>query len=128
MKTLGKYRFGSKGAATTKINALGIDDEGNPTHSHLIVHLGHPIETEAVFDADGVEVSAAVYSNDYLVDVLWDGEANEDWESAFVYTASPKHMLGASGVQAQYIARVKAERPELFPEPEIEETEGEDVL
>jgi len=40
MKTLGKYRFGSKAAATRKINELG--DE----HSHLIVHLGHPIEVE----------------------------------------------------------------------------------
>ena len=40
MKTFRKYSFGSKGAATTKINALGVDEEGNPTHSHAIVHLG----------------------------------------------------------------------------------------
>ena len=109
MKTLGKYRFGSKAAATRKINELG--DE----HSHLIVHLGHPIETAATEDSE------PIYSNDYLIDVLWDGEASEDWESAFVYTASPKHMLGGTGVQAAYINKVKAERPELFPIPESEE-------
>ena len=109
MKTLGKYRFGSKGAATTKINALGEE------HRHSIVHLGHPIET--------------AQSNDWLVDVLWDGEENEDWQSAFVYTAKPKHSVGASGVKAQYMAKVKAERPELFPEPEVEEDElGEGLI
>jgi len=109
MKTLGKYRFGSKGAATTKINALG------EKHSHLIVHLGHPIETEATEDTE------AVYSNDWLVDVLWDGEASGDWSSAFVYTASPQHSVGASGVQAQYMSKVQAAHPEWFL------TEEEDV-
>ena len=106
MKTLGKYRFGSKAAATRKINELGEE------HRHLIVNLKHPI--------------GAVQSNDWLVDVLWDGEPNEDWESAFVYTASPQHMLGGTGVQGQYMAKVKAKHPELFPEPEVE-AEEEDV-
>lgn len=31
MKTFRKYQFSSKGAATTKINQLGVDEDGNPT-------------------------------------------------------------------------------------------------
>ena len=42
-----KYQFGSKGAATTKINALGLDEDGNPTHKHAIVHLGNIVVTPA---------------------------------------------------------------------------------
>jgi hypothetical protein len=35
MKKFRKYEFGSQGAATTKINALGVDEEGNPTPQSL---------------------------------------------------------------------------------------------
>ena len=55
MKTFRKYSFGSKGAATTKINALGVDEEGNPTHSHSIVRLGHLVVTEGTYDEEGEE-------------------------------------------------------------------------
>ena len=47
MKVFRKYSFGSKGAATTKINALGVDEEGNPTHSHAIVHLGNIVVSQS---------------------------------------------------------------------------------
>ena len=53
MKTFRKYSFGSKGAATTKLNALPHDEEGNPTHSHAIVHLGNLVETEGTYDDEG---------------------------------------------------------------------------
>ena len=56
MRQFRKYEFGSKGAATTKINALGVDEEGNPTHNHIIAHLG---------EIEG--------SKSYHIYVLWDG-------------------------------------------------------
>ena len=80
MKTFRKYSFGSKGAATTKINALGVDEEGNPTHSHAIVHLGHLVETEGTYDEEGNELTAPVLSSTYHIDVLWDGEPVEAWD------------------------------------------------
>ena len=60
MKTFRKYSFGSKGAATTKINALGIDEEGQPTHNHSIVHLGNLVLTEGTYDEEGNELTAPV--------------------------------------------------------------------
>ena len=46
-KQFRKYRFGSKGAYTTKANALPHieNEEGElvPSHSHIIVELGHEV-------------------------------------------------------------------------------------
>ena len=53
MNTFRKYEFGSQGAATTKINALGVDEEGNPNHNHSIVRLGHIVVTEGTYDDEG---------------------------------------------------------------------------
>ena len=83
MKTFRKYSFGSKGAATTKLNALPHDEEGNPTHSHAIVHLGNLVEVEGTYDDEGNELTAPVLSTTYHIDVLWDGEPVESWDSAW---------------------------------------------
>ena len=68
MNTFRKYSFGSKGAATAKINALGLDEEGNPTHNHAIVHLGNIVVTPAEIDEDGKCTFVACDSG-YQVDV-----------------------------------------------------------
>lgn len=115
MKTLRKYRFGSKGAASTKINALGED------HGHLIVQLGSPIVTEATEDSE------AVYSNDWLVDVLWEGEADASWENGLVWTSHPKHSMGGGAVRAEYMNTCRTLHPELFPIPVLEEEVEEQV-
>ena len=78
-----KYEFGSKAAATTKINALGVDEEGNPTHSHAIVRLGHLVVTEGTYDDEGEELTAPVLATNYSVDVLWDGEPVASWDSLY---------------------------------------------
>ena len=72
MRTFRKYEFGSKSAATTKINALGSD------HNHAIVRLGKIVTTPATYDDDGNELTAAVRSSNYHVDVLWDGDPAAD--------------------------------------------------
>ena len=69
MKTFRKYSFGSKAAATTKINALGVDEDGNPTHSHAIVRLGHLVVTEGTYDDEGNELTPPVMSDTYHIDV-----------------------------------------------------------
>ena len=75
MIKIGKYKFNSKEQAIEKIDGLGIaqDEDGNnyPTHKHTVVELGYELISEAVIDEEGEIVEEAVYSENYLVDVLW---------------------------------------------------------
>jgi len=122
MKKFRKYSFGSKGAATTKINALGIDEEGQPTHNHSIVHLGHLVETEGTYDEEGNELTAPVLSSTYHVDVLWDGEPDPTWDSAMVWmTPMGIHTFGSSSAIAEWTETCKTLHPEYFPQPTEEE-------
>ncbi len=70
---ISKYEFNSKEQAQTKIADLGNNEEGNPTNNHTIVELGHITTSPAVYDEEGNEVSPAIYSDKYHVDVLWQG-------------------------------------------------------
>lgn len=117
-----KYAFGSQGAATTKINALGIDEEGNPTHPHSIVRLGHIVETPAVLDEEGNVVEEAILSDEYCVDVLWSGQADAAWDSNVVWCKPiGVHTFGSSSAIAEWMQECKVQRPELFPEPTEED-------
>jgi len=123
MKTFRKYEFGSKSAATTKINALGVDEEGNPSHSHSIVRLGHIVTTAGEYDEEGNEVTAPVLSDSYCVDVMWDGEPVEDWDAQMIWCPPMGvHTFGSSSAIAEWTQKCKELHPEYFPEPEdIEE-------
>lgn len=68
-----KYEFNSKEQADKKIVDLGVNEEGSPTHNHTIVKLGHIALSKATYDKDGNELTPAVYSDKYHVDVLWQG-------------------------------------------------------
>jgi|TARA_R100000482_G_scaffold34623_1_gene11315 hypothetical protein len=119
MKTFRKYSFGSKGAATTKINALGVDEEGNPTHSHAIVHLGNLVEQEAVLNEEGEVTTEAVLSSTYHIDVLWDGEPVSSWDSSMIWCAPMGvHTFGSSSAIAEWTEKCKELHPSYFPEPE----------
>ena len=121
MKTFRKYSFSSKRAATTKINALGLDSNKNPTHSHAIVHLGQMLETEGTYDDDNEELTAPVMSSSYHVDVLWNGEPVSSWNSAMVWCAPfGIHNFGSSSANAEWIEVCKELHPEYFPEPSPE--------
>ena len=111
-----KYQFGSKGAVTTKINALGLDEDGNPTHKHAIAHLGNIVVTPAEIDEDGNIVTEAVLSDTYHIDVLWDGEPNPDWDNQLVWCAPVGlHCFANSEAIAEWTAKCKELRPDLFP-------------
>lgn len=125
MNTFRKYQFGSKSAATTKINALGTatDDDGNtyPTHKNAIVHLGNIVVTPAEIDEDGNIVSEAVLSDTYHIDVLWDGEANPDWDNQMVWCApNGLHIFANGQAVSEWTAKCKELFPEYFPEPSEE--------
>ena len=118
-KVFRKYSFGSKGAATTKLNALGVDEEGNPTHSHSIVHLGNLVLTEGTYDEEGNELTAPVLSDTYSVDVMWDGEPVEDWDEQMIWCPPlGVHSFGSSSAIAEWTQKCKELHPEYFPEPE----------
>ena len=119
MKIFRKYQFGSKGAATAKINALGIDEDGNSTHSHAIVRLGNLVITPAEIDAEGNVITEAVLTDTYHVDVLWDGEPNPDWDTQMVWCKPVGvHTFGSSKAIYEWTQRCKELHPEFFPEPE----------
>ena len=116
-----KYEFGSKAAATTKINALGVDEEGNPTHSHSIVRLGHLVVTEGTYDEEGEELTAPVLSDNYSVDVLWDGDPDSSWDASMIWCAPMGvHTFGSSSAIREWTEKCKELHPEYFPEPEEE--------
>ena len=116
-----KYEFGSQSAATTKINALGVDEEGNPTHSHSIVRLGHIVLTDGEYDEEGNEITAPVLSDNYHVDVLWNGEPVAEWDSAMVWCPPVGiHVFGSSSAIAEWTEKCKELHPEYFPEPSEE--------
>ena len=121
MKYFRKYEFGSKSAASAKINALGIDEEGNPTHNNAIVRLGHIVVTPAEIDEEGNIIIEAVLSDNYSVDVLWDGEPNADWDAQMVWCAPiGVHTFGSSSAIAEWTEKCKELHPEYFPEPSEE--------
>jgi hypothetical protein len=121
MKTFRKYQFGSKGAATTKINALPHDEEGNPAHSHAIVHLGNLVVTPAVYDEEGNEVTPPVMTSTYHIDVLWDGEPDASWDNQLVWCPPMGvHVFGSSSAIAEWVEKCKELHPEYFPEPDTD--------
>ena len=121
-KLFRKYKFQSEAAAKAAIASLGVDEEGNATHPHLIVELGHEVTTPATYDEEGEILTEAVLGDAYLVDVLWDGEADPSWDNQVVWCA-PFGMLvmGASEVRREWLEACKVNRPELFPEPTLDE-------
>ena len=118
MKYFRKYQFGSESSANEKINALGIDEEGNPTHNNAIVRLGNIVVTPAEIDAEGNVITEAVLTDTYHVDVLWDGVPNPDWDAQMVFCPPMGvHTFGSSSAIAEWVEKCKELFPEYFPEP-----------
>lgn len=122
MRTLRKYSFADEAAANAAIAALGQDEEGNPNHGHAIMKIGHIVETEGTYDEEGNEVTPPVLSSTYSVDVIWQGEPNEDWAANVIWCA-PMGVLVSGGIDTrmEWINTCKELHPELFPEPSEEE-------
>ena len=135
MKIFRKYEFGSQSAATTKINALGVDEDGVPTPRHSVARLGHIVTTQPTYDADGNVDTPAVLSDNYHVDVLWhieeeDGVPEASWDAQMIWCKGVGvHSFGCSSAQAEYDLKCREVNPDWFPTPDPEGTEpDEDAL
>ena len=122
-RTFRKYEFPTADAAHAAVEALGVDEEGNPTHPHAIVHIGHIVTTPATMDEEGNELTPAVLSDAYSVDVLWSGEPVASWDANIIWCAPMGvHTFGSSSAIAEWTQKCKELHPEYFPTPEqIEE-------
>ena len=111
--TFRKYEFTDAASAQSAIDALGLSEEGNPTHRHTIAMLGHIVTTAATYDDDGNELTAAVLADNYSVDVLWRDQIADGWEANIVWPDPVGvHSFGNSEANAEYTATLY----ELFPE------------
>jgi len=98
-----KYEFVDEAAADAAIALLPTDDEGNASHGHLITKLGYLVIEPAVNGEDGEEITAAVLSEVYAVDVYWGGEALASWDSFIVWpTPMGIHSFGSSSSRDEY--------------------------
>ncbi len=122
MRTLRKYSFADEAAANAAIVALGQDEEGNPTHGHAIMKIGHIVETEGTYDEEGNEVTPPVLSSTYAVDVIWQGEPVAEWDANVIW-CPPMGVLVSGGIDTrmEWLNTCKELHPELFPEPELED-------
>jgi len=121
MKYFRKYQFGSKSAATAKINALGVDEDNNPTHNHAIVRLGNLVLTPAEIDEEGNIITEAVLTDTYHIDVLWDGEPDPDWDNQLVWCAPVGvHTFGSSSAIAEWTEKCQELHPEYFTTQEVD--------
>ena len=113
MKYTRKYEFTNEAAADAAIAALPHDDEGNEAHGNSIVKLGYLVVTPATYDEDGEELTAAVLSDVYAVDVYWSGEPLASWEPYIVWPVPlGRHSYGSSSSRDEYIKTYC----ELFPD------------
>ena len=107
-----KYEFVDEAEANAAIDLLR-DEEGNITQS--VVKLGYIVKVKGVYDEQGNEITAPVFSNKYAVDVSWNSEPHADWDSAMVFpTPLGVHSFGSSSQRDEYAAKYC----ELFPDSE----------
>ena len=100
---IGKYEFKDQATAESKIKGLGVDEDGNATHSHAIVKLGHIVLERGEYDANGNEIKAPVLSDKYHVDVAWNGieEHPYGWKSSAVVITDGNGIHSFYGVDYQ---------------------------
>ena len=111
--TFRKYEFTDAASAQSAIDALGLSEEGNPTHRHTIAMLGHIVTKAATYDDDGEELTPAVLADNYSVDVLWRDQIADGWDANIVWPDPVGvHSFGNSEANAEYTATLY----ELFPE------------
>jgi len=114
--TFRKYEFPNAEAANNAVAALGLDEEGNPTHRDTIAMLGHIVTTPATYDDEGNELTAAVLADNYSVDVLWRDGVVSDWDDNLVWPDPVGvHSFGNSEANAEYTATLYTLFPDRVP-------------
>tara|TARA_R110002153_G_scaffold46734_2_gene131922 strand:- start:215 stop:499 length:285 start_codon:yes stop_codon:yes gene_type:complete len=89
-----RYEFNDKEQAEAKIEAF-YDEDGALTMDASFIRLDKFVLIEGVYDEDGVEITAPVFSSGYSVDVLWrELEASPyGWKSYEKHPETPRHKL-----------------------------------
>ena len=114
--TFRKYEFTDAASAQSAIDALGLDEEGNPTHRHTIAMLGHIVTTPATYNEEGEELTAAILADNYSVDVLWRDNVVADWDANIVWPDPVGvHSFGNSEANAEYTATLYTLFPDRVP-------------
>ena len=114
--TFRKYEFPNAEAASNAVAALGVDEEGNPTHRHTIAMLGHIVTTPATYDEEGNELTPAVLADNYSVDVLWRDQIADGWSDNLVWPDPVGvHSFGNSEANAEYTATLYTLFPDRVP-------------
>ena len=116
-----KYEFVDEAAVNKAIDLLR-DKEGNLTQS--VVKLGHIVKVKGVYDEQGNEITAPVFSDKYAVDVSWDSEPHAEWEEHIVFpTPLGVHNFGSSSQRDEYVKTYCVLHPdsEYCNPPEITE-------
>ena len=103
MIKIGKYSFKDESTSDAKITALGVDDEGNATHGHAIVKLGHIVLEQGEYDAEGNEIKAPVLSDKYHLDVAWKNLDSHPygWKTSAVAVADGNGVHSFYGIDYQ---------------------------
>lgn len=114
MAQLRKYLFGTQATATKYIKALGVDEDGQPTHNHKVKELGNVPDG---YDEDG----NPIMGKKIAVDVIWADEPAPGWKRYVVWPGHAQHTMGGVRIEMEYNRALKVERPELFPSEELEE-------
>ena len=95
-----KYEFTNEAAADAAIDLLR-DEEGNLTEA--VVKLGYLVVTPATYDEEGNELTPAIVSEVYAVDVHWKDVPNQEWQQYLVWpTPMGIHSFGSSSSRDEY--------------------------
>ena len=93
-----KYEFNTKSTATKYINELYVENEDGiktrkePYIAHVVVLGFLPIE-QAEYDAEGNVTKEAVLSDKYSVDVLWESEIEDRWNTYEIEVEVSSHKF-----------------------------------
>ena len=123
---LRKYEFTPTQWATAKAKITLTDEEGNeyydPAKVRQVVELGNIPTTPATYDKEGNELTPAVLSTKWSVDILWEGEPLTTSFTSYEVWCAPMgvHSMGGVKSMLEWVETCKAKRPELFPEPSVE--------
>ena len=123
---LRKYEFTATQWATAKAKITTTDEEGNTVWDSAkvrqVVELGNLVKTPATYDEDGNELTTAVLSSKWSVDILWEGEPMTTAFESYEVWCQPMgvHSMGGVHTMLEWIETCKSKRPELFPEPSAE--------
>jgi len=120
---LRKYEFTPTQWATAKAKIETTNEEGetyyDPAKVRQVVELGNLVTTPATYDEDGNELTPAVLSSKWSVDILWEGEPLKTSFSSYEVWCAPMgvHSMGGVATIQEWVETCKEKHPEYFPTP-----------